>query len=375
MTRARGTGRVFQPSFRGRDGKRRKTATWGICYYSRLEGRHLYQYGFRSEAAAERALRGKLEAQDRGERVGPALDRTGFEEMATLLLDDYAANRRSSVARARQSVAHLRSWFGDDLAKHITAGRIVAYKAGRLKEGAAAATVNRELAALKRMFALADAVGLVAKPPKVAMLEERNARKGFFEHEQYEAVLRHLPEDVAVFVRVAYVTGWRRAELLSRQWRHVDFKAGTLRLEPEETKNRDGRMFPLDPDLRPILEAQRDATKALEQEYGRVIPWVFHRGGRRLASFRKVWLRACQEAGVPGRLIHDFRRTAVRNLIRAGVSQAVAMALVGHKTASVFRRYAIVDEGMLTDAAAKLGDLHRDLRRTSRKGAGRGQAS
>jgi integrase len=97
-------------------------------------------------------------------------------------------------------------------------------------------------------------------------------------------------------------------------------------------------------------------TEAKQQKTRSIIPWVFHRTkrGRPLKSFRKAWQQACTAAGVPGRILHDFRRTAVRNLERAGIPRSVAMKMVGHKTESVYRRYAIVDEEMLRDAAVKL---------------------
>jgi integrase len=81
---------------------------------------------------------------------------------------------------------------------------------------------------------------------------------------------------------------------------------------------------------------------------------VFHRGGRPLTDFRKSWRTAVRLAGCPGRIPHDFRRTAVRNLVRAGVSRSVAMKTTGHKTASVYARYAIVSDQDLREAAAKL---------------------
>ena len=147
------------------------------------------------------------------------------------------------------------------------------------------------------------------------------------------------------------------SELLSRQWRHIDFTAGWLRLDPGETKNGQGRMFPLIPELRAVLEAQRERTRAVERETGRIVPWVFHRGGRPIKDFRKAWSTACRRAGVPGRILHDFRRTAVRNLERSGVPRSAAMAMTGHLTESVYRRYAIVDEAMLREAGDKLARL------------------
>src|SRR5262249_49596822 len=123
------------------------------------------------------------------------------------------------------------------------------------------------------------------------------------------------------------------------------------------TKNDEGRMFPFTRELEDALLAQRDSTRALQQE-GIITPWVFHRGkGKRIRSFRKVWHAACRQAGCPGRIPHDFRRTAVRNLERAGVPRSVAMAMVGHKTEAIYRRYAIVSAGDLTRAAQQLDAL------------------
>jgi integrase len=199
------------------------------------------------------------------------------------------------------------------------------------------------------------------------MLHVSNARKGFFERDQYEAVLRHLPDYLEPVATVAYITGWRtKSEILPRQWRHVDFDAGWLRLDPGETKNGEGREFPFTPELRAVLEAQRQRVREIERVTGAIIPWEFVHllgGGRttagsRIKDFCGAWDKACRDAGVPGRLVHDFRRTAVRNLERAGVPRSAAMKMTGHKTEAVYRRYAIVDSGMLQEAALKLATLH-----------------
>ncbi len=143
----------------------------------------------------------------------------------------------------------------------------------------------------------------------------------------------------------------------------MDFQAGWLRLEPGETKNGEGRMFPLTPELREILERQRVRTEALERATGQIIPWIFHRNGKPIKGFRRAWLTACKRAGVPGRIPHDFRRTAVRNLERAGVNRSTAMKMIGHRTESIYRRYAIVDETMLREGAEKLSAFHETERR------------
>jgi integrase len=119
---------------------------------------------------------------------------------------------------------------------------------------------------------------------------------------------------------VAYIAGWRtQSELLTRQWRHVDLAAGWLRLDTGEGKTRQGRMFPFSPQLRTTFDAQREYVHQVERRIGAVIPWAFIRpDGCQVRDFRFAWAKACRAAGVPGRLVHDMRRTAVRNLERAG---------------------------------------------------------
>ena len=112
------------------------------------------------------------------------------------------------------------------------------------------------------------------------------------------------------------------------------------------------------PRLRAVLEAQLAHTRAVETATGRVIPWLFHRNGKPIKSFRRAWITACRKAGLPGRLPHDFRRTAVRNLERAGVPRSTAMAMVGHQTEAIYARYAIADESMLQAGGVQLEALH-----------------
>ncbi len=130
-------------------------------------------------------------------------------------------------------------------------------------------------------------------------------------------------------------------------------------MEPGSTKNDEGRVFPFSalPTLADLLRCQWDRTMELQMQRGSVVPWVFHRNGQRVRDFRRAWENACTLAGVPGRILHDFRRTAVRNLERAGVSRSVAMKLVGHKTEAIYRRYAIVCEADLSEGVKKLATL------------------
>jgi integrase len=124
-------------------------------------------------------------------------------------------------------------------------------------------------------------------------------------------------------------------------------------LDPGSTKNKDGRVFPLTVDLRALLEEQK-ARRDEMQRAGVICPWVFTYKGRRFKSYPKAWKSACRKAGLPGKLPHDFRRTAVRNLVRAGIPERVAMQMCGHRTRAVFDRYHIVSESDLFDAARRL---------------------
>jgi integrase len=190
------------------------------------------------------------------------------------------------------------------------------------------------------------------------MLEENNVRQGFFEWAEFEKVQSKLPEYLKAPVTFAYITGWRlRSEILKLCWRNVDFAAGTVRLEPGTTKNKDGRLIYMTPQLRALLQEQREKTLALQRRGGQIINLVFHNRGRRIANYYKAWYKACHEAKISAKIPHDFRRTAVRNMVRAGIPERVAMQMTGHKTRAVFDRYHIVSDGDLKEAALKLSAL------------------
>jgi integrase len=360
MKRQRGLGLVFQ-----------RGLVWHIQYSVRGV-RHRESSESTNRADAVRLLKQRISEVRAGKPVGTQVERTTLDDLTTMLADDYRANRRHS--NIKRSVAHLHEFFGKDArAIDITSDRITAYRAHRQEQTrngkpVASATINLELALLRRAFRLALDAGKVAASPKFSMLAVDNARKGFFERDQFEAVLDQLPGYLKPVAKAAYLTGWRKSELLSRQWRHVDFKHGWLRLDPGETKNKEGRMAPLTPELRATLEAQQVRVSGIEKAVGQIIPWVFVRDdGAPIHGFRRAWRTACKNAGVSGRLFHDARRTVVRNLERAGVSRSAAMKMTGHKTETVYRRYAIVSESDLREAGDKLAALHEIDRGGERK--------
>jgi integrase len=167
-------------------------------------------------------------------------------------------------------------------------------------------------------------------------------------------------------VRFAALTGWRKQETVGLRWASVDLEAGWVRLEGSRSKNGRGRELPFWklPELEDLLTEQRTRTNRVERERDMICPYVFHRGGEPIRSSYTAWLGATERAGLAGAWFHDLRRTAVRNLERAGGSRSDAMDLTGHKTESIYDRYSIVDSVRLEEAVEKLARYHGDEPRT-----------
>jgi integrase len=156
------------------------------------------------------------------------------------------------------------------------------------------------------------------------------------------------------FARFGYLSGWRKGEIRHLTWSDVDRTAAWIVLRREHSKNGEPRVLPLLGDLAALIERRWTAREHQTPNGTTALsPFVFHQTGAPVRDFRKQWAKACKAAAVSGTLFHDLRRSAVRNMDRAGVSQTVAMALSDHKTASVYRRYRIVDEDDLREALAR----------------------
>ena len=268
--------------------------------------------GTKNEVVARRMLRALEGDVERGIPIDPKVGRVTFDEAAEDMLNDYKANRKRTYIDAKRRIdKHLAPFFGNKRLSSLTASDIRAYIAKRLadtylahparkvkrrngtwqelpevRRPVSVGEINRELTVLKRMFSLAIEAGKLHHKPHFAMLREDNVRVGFFEHEQYEAVLAHLPEGMRPVVTFAYVTGWRiNSEVLPIQWRQVDLRVGEVRLDPGTTKNREGRVFYLTPELLPTPEGaagrrRRDSAAEEHDRPARVLPSPPHQGGR-----------------------------------------------------------------------------------------------
>lgn len=343
---------------------------------------------------ARRKLRNREGEVAKGMVITPDVGKITFDEAVEDLLNDYTVNRKRTLEDTRRRVKkHLSTFFGNRRLISITTADLRSYVAKRQKDGlqietvgdaapgtngksepvkvrpVSPAEINRELTVLKRMFSLAIQAGKLVQKPHFPMLREDNVRKGFFERQQYQSMLKHLPEAMRPVVTFAYVTGWRiGSEVLPLEWRQVDMKTGEVRLEPGTTKNREGRVFYLTPELKELLSVQRKTANRIQRRRKMIVQHVFFHddttkdgnvgvwSGHRISEsgFYHAWCRARIDAGCPASIPHDLRRTAIRNMVRAGIPERVAMALSGHKTRSVFDRYNIVSDGDLRAAATKL---------------------
>ena len=335
---------------------------WDDCAEPALDGRRLRPDAF---SVLHFALR---------------LSAMNYPELETLILDDYRVNRRRSLRSLESArLPHLRAFFN---ARKIDAATLRAYIAQRIAAGAANATINRELAALRRMHTLAS-----LPYPRVTQLREAPPREGFVTPPIFDRIRAELPPHLRDFVAFLYFSSWRVGEARSLTWSCVSFadppifrlsnpaesasarfplltqgagpcpaarrEGDYISLPASHSKNNRARILPLRGELRAIL-LRALAARSPHTDL------VFHHGrcAAPLADFRRAWHSATTRAGAPGLLLHDLRRSAIRNFVRAGVRESVAMALSGHRTRSVFDRYNITDNADLISAVEAVSNAN-----------------
>jgi integrase len=364
--RARGSGSIFQNG----------SAVWWIGYSERgikhRENSHSTDY-----AVAERLLKRRLAENETGVFVPKADVR--IDELVADVMAEYSEKQQKSYSSLEQRWRlHLKPYFTKRRAGDITTDLIRRYTQKRRADGASPATINRELAVLKRAFNLA----MESTPPKVRtapyipMFEERNVRTGFLA-DQDHARLASECSKIGLWLRailsVGYNYGWRAGEIVPMRGNQIDLLDRTIRLEVGSTKNGRGRTVKMTQEVYTLLRAC-----AIGKNAG--APLFTRKNGAPVLDFRGAWQGACARAGLGkficrncdqvmtkrkckcgsrrrkyiGLLFHDLRRTGVRNLRRLGVAESVAMKISGHKTPSVFKRYDIVEMADVAEAAARL---------------------
>lgn len=315
---------------------------------------------FKTEGDAIKWKRHFLSKKDQGQ-LAPNVNKIKYEKLEGLVLTAHELKRCKSGPRLNLCLKKLRPIFGGMRAMDISAERIEEYVNQRREQGASDSSIQKEIGTLRRGFNLAIEKKHLIEKPKFPTLKLSNVRTGFFEESEFRAVLAHLPEEIKPIATLGYYYGMRKGEILGLQWKNVDFDGGVIRLDVGTTKNKEGRILPFKGqlELQGVMEQQRKRHAEIEWRVGKSIPWVFTWGdGRPIKDFRSSWKKACQRAGCPGKYVHDFRRTAARNMVRAGIPEIVAQRLTGHKTRSMFDRYNIVNEADLAEAVKRLGANH-----------------
>ena len=328
-------------------------------------------------SVAVRLLQKRVAELQRGEFLPNK--KTTVSNLIDLLFEDYSTNERKSLSEVEKRVErHVRPYFGRMVASRVTKSTIKAYKKfhqQQLRKGKppSSATINRELAALQRAFNLGyeEEPKLVTRVPKIDKLPEPPPRKGFFEDDEFDRFHSYLPDAIKAVVTFAYWTSCRFAEILSLRWSQVDLDRGLVRFASDDTKNGEPRTVPLMAKLKATINFLHEQR----QMHWPNSPWVFSRQGERIRDIRGAWDTASKAAGLwdkgtdrHTKLFHDFRRTAARNMRRAGLSQNTIMKIGGWKTDSVFRRYDITNEKDMEEAAERLTEFSnlQDERREER---------
>lgn len=377
--KSRGDGRVYA----------RKGSVNLWCAYFLRGKEYRESTGTADRQAAEKFLKHRLKevgADQIGKAtfVGPQQDRIKVSKLLEALEADYRLRGKYSP-QFRAHLKHVQDYFGTWRAIEVSPEAVDKYIVERKASGSAAATINRSTQLLAQAFKLGVERRRLAIAPQIRHLSEKgNARQGFFSDAEFNALLRHLPNYLRNFVQFGYSTGWRKGEIASLRW--SDVEGDVVRLRAENSKNGEGRTVTLSGDLADLIERRRTARQVKTECGVALAAYVFHHEGAQVGDFRKAWATACVAAGqgqfvcdsckqmaggrmcedcgeqarYTGRIFHDFRRTAVRNMVRAGVPERVAMTISGHKTRAIFDRYNIVNEADLREAMQRTESYLKD---------------
>lgn len=387
---------------RGSGGIYKRGETWWIRYWRR--GQQIRESSGSGDPDIAQKKLDKRMKEIWAERQGlaafiPKAEKVYVDELLDELEKHYKLNGGRGLPQFQSHLKPIREAFGDMRAVDVTPKVIDDYiddhlagdkRAGILPK--APATINRETQLLGQAFTLGIERRKIVTAPHVRHLPERNVRQGFFEKAEFEAVVSQLPEYLQDFTRFAFVTAWRRGQIASLTWADVDRNAAVIVARAEHVKNGRPHKIVLEAELAEIIERRWAAREYKTPNGPALSQYVFHRDGWPVGDPRKAWASACEAAGLvkpkldkatgepvtvavngaketvmaPSRLFHDLRRSGVRNMVRAGVREGVAMAISGHRTRAIFDRYNITSDEDLRQAVKQTAE-HLAAQPTERK--------
>jgi integrase len=304
-----------------------------------------------SKAAAEQRLREVLTARAEERYIDKDLAvRHSLGELCTWCLALPEVKSKKSFRRDQEFIRHLKRLLGESTRiRDLNAGRVESYQRQRLAEpsprhpgkNTKPATVNKEVSCLKTILNRAVRHGKLESNPveKVKKLPENNVRMRMLSHEEFVRLIDACPPHIQPIVLMAWITGMRRSEIVFLEWVEVDMKKGFIRLPPERTKTTAARVIPLHPNIKRMLQG---IPRALHTNR------VFLFDGEPLNEFKRSFRTACKKAEIEDFTFHDLRHCAINNLRLAGNDFFKIMAISGHKTMAVFKRYNLVTEEELS---------------------------
>ncbi len=317
-----------------------------------------------SEKAAWGVLKARLKQVNRPEWVGPYNERLTVSD----ILDAYQTLRGPVVRNAgamKYAITHLKDEFGVTRCNALLPEQVDAWRTKMVTVGYSQGTVDRIARVLRAAFNLALRDRKVAFVPRISTYNPEDARQGFMEPPEFEAIekaLREIEPDIADMWVFAYYSGRRPGELQELQWSAVSLESREARIT--RSKNRKPWTISLEGPLWDCLQARLAASRFHEV----LSPYVFHRGGKHIDSSarNRAFRQARVAAGYPARLWYDCRRSCARDMIAAGVDPSTVMQALGHTTRAMLDRYNIVSPDQQRDAVRRLVEARQGNRAQNR---------
>jgi integrase len=293
---------------------------------------------------------------ERGLGIKPAQDvkTLKYDDLRDSFVSEHQNSRSASV---KSEIAHLDSFFGDRAVLDIDADMIRRF-IKKKREQLADPTIRRILVDLRAMFNQAKREGKIrhTDAPYFPMPADSKPRKGFLTPDQFNKLLEHVPEHLKSVVKFCYITGCRIGAAKKITWDMVARDYSEIDLPGEITKTGEPLTLPLVGPLAGIATTLkkmfRDTSKPVFDVRGLLYAWYVACAAAGFGTYNP------KTREYHGLKLHDFRRAAVRNLVRAGVDRGTAMSITGHKTESVFERYNITTVEDRKEALLRVGEYN-----------------